>query len=103
MPITPEMGGRQRPADVKHHKLKVDQPKKSRHLSSPSTTYQSLMPPSNSPSTARSSRPGSNQENPSSQGQAPRGPAATRQILQNKVNEQEAELQRLKGAESLKR
>ena len=67
----------------------------------PHTSW-SPMPPSNSPTTARGSRPGSNQENLSSQGRAPCGPAATRQILQNKVNEQEAELQQLKGVESLK-
>jgi len=62
------------------------------------------MPPSNSPSTTHGSRagsthPGSNQENQPTQGRPPRGQTATavRQALQNRVNEQEAELQRLKG------
>ena len=67
------------------------------------------MPPSNSPSTAHGSRPGSthpglNQENLTGQGRPPRGQTANavRQALQNRVNEQEAELQKLKGAKSLK-
>ena len=98
-------GGKQQPADVKLQKLKVDQPKKSPHLSP--TICDSSMAPSNSPSTTHgshsgSTHPGSNQDNLTGQGQPPCGQMATavRQALQNRVNEQEAELQWLKGMRS---
>jgi len=75
--------------------------KKTSHLSS--TICDSSMPTTHG-THAGSTHPGPNQENLTGQGRPPRGQTATavRQALQNRVNEQEAELQKLKGAKSLK-